>query len=275
MQIIKAPSGAGIEIWTSGGSFKKDEFCFFEDDESFYISLVDNNSGNQPDTSPTKWKIVPDGIADAHTQGTDQKLDKGGANEVAVADVADAVDKKDKQQCVTVAKAGGDYTTIQAAITAITDATSSKPYTVLVYPGLYDEAITLKDYVDIIAVDPDNTKVLQQITDNNVECHCNLDIAIDVSTAYGVYLQNASSVLNVKSMVKSSYNNAAGHAITVAGGTLICQNGKIICTHADAKAVFASSAQDVKLMNVWSNRDLHANITNLITGGFNVDSDVE
>jgi len=27
-------------------------------------------------------------------------------------------------------------------------------------------------------------------------------------------------------------------------------------------------------MNVWSNRELHANITNLITGGFTYDADV-
>lgn len=42
-------------------------------------------------------KMQDDIVALLHTQGTDQKLDEGGANEVAVADVKDAVDKKHAQ----------------------------------------------------------------------------------------------------------------------------------------------------------------------------------
>jgi len=37
---------------------------------------------------------IDDAVTKKHTQGTDQKLDEGGANEVNVADVKDAVDKK-------------------------------------------------------------------------------------------------------------------------------------------------------------------------------------
>ena len=39
--------------------------------------------------------------------------------------------------------------TIQATITAIEDATSSKPYVVYVPPGIYTEQITMKDYVSL------------------------------------------------------------------------------------------------------------------------------
>ncbi|GAH17680.1 unnamed protein product, partial [marine sediment metagenome] len=53
-----------------------------------------------------------------HIQGTDQKLDEGGANEVTVADIKDAVDKKDVAGVYIIASSGGDYTTIQAALNA-------------------------------------------------------------------------------------------------------------------------------------------------------------
>lgn len=56
-------------------------------------------------------------------------------------------------QIVTVAKSGGEFTTIQSAIDSITDSSSTKPYTVLVYPGKYTEtAIIEKDYVDLVGV---------------------------------------------------------------------------------------------------------------------------
>ncbi|KKS43832.1 MAG: hypothetical protein UV05_C0019G0001, partial [candidate division CPR1 bacterium GW2011_GWA2_42_17] len=53
-------------------------------------------------------------------------------------------------QVKTAAKAGGDYTTISAALTAIVDASSSKRYLVRVMPGVYDEAVTMKSYIDIV-----------------------------------------------------------------------------------------------------------------------------
>ena len=34
---------------------------------------------------------------------------------------------------------GGDYTSIKAAVDAITDASATKPYGIIVYPGIYAE----------------------------------------------------------------------------------------------------------------------------------------
>lgn len=51
------------------------------------------------------------------------------------------------QQMVIVAKSGGDFDTIQAAIDSITDASSSKHYIILVCPGIYTEDVILKDFV--------------------------------------------------------------------------------------------------------------------------------
>jgi len=50
---------------------------------------------------------------------------------------------------VVVAKSGGDYTTITAALNSITDAGSSNRYLVIVGPGTYSERVTMKQYVDV------------------------------------------------------------------------------------------------------------------------------
>lgn len=50
-----------------------------------------------------------------------------------------------------VAKSGGDFTSVKAALDSITDNSSSKPYLVKIAPGVYTEpgGIALKDHVDI------------------------------------------------------------------------------------------------------------------------------
>jgi hypothetical protein len=73
-------------------------------------------------------------------------------------------------QIITVAKSGWRFNKIQDALDSINDANySTKPYFIdVATPGEYDEAINLKDGVDIIARDPFNTYILRQVTDNGV-----------------------------------------------------------------------------------------------------------
>jgi len=52
-------------------------------------------------------------------------------------------------QTVTVAKSGGNFTTIQGAINAIVDAAAAKKYTILIFPGIYTENVVMKDYVSL------------------------------------------------------------------------------------------------------------------------------
>ncbi len=53
------------------------------------------------------------------------------------------------QNVVVVAKSGGDYISIQAALDSITDASYGNRYLVWVAPGTYSERVTMKRYVDI------------------------------------------------------------------------------------------------------------------------------
>ncbi|HJQ30298.1 MAG TPA: pertactin-like passenger domain-containing protein [Rubrobacter sp.] len=69
------------------------------------------------------------------------------------ADTLDGLDSTDFQgkyaQTVVVAKSGGDFTSVQAALDSITDASASKHYLVWVGPGTYNERVQMKAFVDI------------------------------------------------------------------------------------------------------------------------------
>jgi len=181
--------------------------------------------------------------------------------------------------------------TIQAAVTA-----ASSGDTVFVFPGDYNETITLKNGVNIVALDPNKTRILQQVTDNNVVCVCYLKITIASASGNGINVQHASSIITHEGNIGSSVaiailltdgtlvvnnglvtctlNTNVGHGISVACNNLTLHNTMIVCTHADAKSIYAAGAQNAYCMNVWANRNDDANITQKING-FNIDSDVQ
>lgn len=62
---------------------------------------------------------------------------------------------------ITVSKKGGDFTSVSAAVASITDNSSSKPYQIIVGPGLFVEAqIVMKPYVTISGAG-DSVTILQ------------------------------------------------------------------------------------------------------------------
>lgn len=147
------------------------------------------------------------------------------------------------QQTVTVAKAGGEYTAVQSAIDSIPDAASDKIYTVLVYPGEYDEAITLSNYVNIVAVDPKATKILQQVMDNNVECHCYLNITIASASGSGLRVQHASSVIEVDGDISSDSNAA----MSISNGDVTVRGNVSALLGASQEAVYMSGGAEIKV----------------------------
>ncbi len=88
---------------------------------------------------------------------------------------------------VVVAKSGADYSTIQSAINSITDAASNKRYCVWVMPGLYDEQVTMKQWVDVRGIGGKHCTRITHSGDNNgtviLASHCQLeDVLIECTT---------------------------------------------------------------------------------------------
>jgi hypothetical protein len=73
---------------------------------------------------------------------------------------ADGVDNGSAYANVkVVAKSGGDFTTISAALTSITDNSPTSHYLVYVAPGTYSETVTMKPFVDIEGAGELTTKI--------------------------------------------------------------------------------------------------------------------
>lgn len=67
---------------------------------------------------------------------------------------------------VTVATAGGDFTSVAAALASITDATETNPYLVLVMPGVYTETglVEVKSFVHLRGSGPGTTVITSSRT---------------------------------------------------------------------------------------------------------------
>jgi len=73
---------------------------------------------------------------------------------------ADGMDNGSAYQNVkVVAKSGGDFTTITAALASILDAAADNHYLIYVAPGVYTEQVTMKQYVDIEGAGELTTKI--------------------------------------------------------------------------------------------------------------------
>lgn len=98
-------------------------------------------------------------------------------------------------QTVIVAKSGGQYTTIQGAIDSITDATTSKRYAVIVYPGVYTENIVMEDYVDIVGFGRTNS-IISATSGTAVTFPANKGTVMDmgITAAYGTLGANSTAI---------------------------------------------------------------------------------
>ena len=74
--------------------------------------------------------------------------------------VAAAQYQRDYEGVVVVAKSGGDFTSIQAAVDSVTGATAEARYLVYVAPGEYQGRVEMKDNVDLAGAGRDNTRIV-------------------------------------------------------------------------------------------------------------------
>jgi hypothetical protein len=98
--------------------------------------------------------VLPSGAASIGGAGSGSGLN---------ADLLDGVDSaafmRKAQNVIVVAKSGGDYTTIGAALASITTNSSGNPFLIKVAPGIYNEKIAMKAYVDIEGSGPYTTVI--------------------------------------------------------------------------------------------------------------------
>lgn len=71
------------------------------------------------------------------------------------------------QNSLTVAKSGGDFSSIQAAINAAV-ASEENPVLIVVYPGVYEENVQLKSYVHLQGSGFENTTIKSPTTNDHV-----------------------------------------------------------------------------------------------------------
>jgi len=130
---------------------------------------------------------------------------------------------------VIVAKSGGDYDTITAAMTSITDAGSSNRYLVWVAPGVYNERVTMKQYVDLQGAGQEVTKIASTaaataaagavITGDATSTIRDLTISFTGTDAYGVGVYGLTNGIPSMSHVTISVGGGQNRYGVYAGGS--------------------------------------------------------
>ena len=149
--------------------------------------------------------------------------------------IADDGTFKEPGNLITVGPSLCMFSSITDALAAITDNAELNPYTILLYPGQYDESIALKNHVNIISLARGAALVNGNVSDDGVSITCKLAFNIKNSTGPGLSLSGSNSVIYVVGHVESS-----SHDAVLAGCQQLYYDGSAACS-ASGKAALAVS----------------------------------
>ncbi|MCL7452439.1 MAG: pectinesterase family protein [Anaerolineae bacterium] len=118
------------------------------------------------------------------------------------------------QNVVVVAKSGGDYASVQAAIDSIAGATASNPYLVWVAPGVYEEQVTMKPYVHLQGAGQQAT-VLDSTASSSSPIMGTLKLASDASLRDLTLSNHGTGTYNIALLVTAGTTRALVADVTV------------------------------------------------------------
>jgi len=177
----------------------------------------------------------------------------------------------DYQNVIVVAKSGGDYTSVQAAIDSITGAAADNPYLVWVAPGVYSEAVTMKPYVHLQGSGQGATVITSDVTNPSIPpTQATLILAANVSLRdmtvqntgtglhnVGLMALNGATDIQVSDVETQSHGNGgtdsnnyaiyltgSGTSVTLQSVTAFAENGNL-----DAVGLYNDSGTKVTLLS--------------------------
>src|SRR5205085_11864076 len=114
-----------------------------------------------------------------------------------------------------VAKSGVAFTSIQAALTSITDNSAANRYVVRVSPGAYTETVTMKPYVDIEGSGEGNTKI--SFT-GSASANTGTVIGEDNTELRSLTVENTGGITNAVAIFNSGASPSLLHVTATASG---------------------------------------------------------
>ena len=167
------------------------------------------------------------------------------------------------QNLVIVAKSGGDFTSVQAAIDSITNAAANNPYLVWVAPGVYSELVIMKAYVHLQGAGQEATVITSSVSCSDPPTDGTLKLASNTSLRDLTVGNNG-----------SGFNNVAVLATSGTSGTLVCdvtaraQGQGIASTNHNIGIYIAGADTEVTLQNITTlAENVETNIGLLNTSG--------
>ena len=183
--------------------------------------ITDGGGGPQPLT-----KLPGDGLAIDGEELTINPGDFAGRNLTASGGDLDYVRP---ENVLVVAKSGGDYTTVSGALASISDNAADNPYVIRIAPGVYNEQIQLKSYVDIVGSGIHATRIEStQGSRDNATLQGNGATNVEVrqitvqGDASALTSDDGTDISVMQSRIRSADRNS--RAVSQYGGTVRLQN---------------------------------------------------